>query len=180
MIFGHECSFSAIIPEVETKTYLPSTFDTEFLIRNIISVQRFPYQEERLQPSFTGSTHWWLSAWWQKYCHKTTQTHREKFLRITHHVANRVRNAATITHIAKPPLPAFKVSQDGKMPTWIRRLGVFWFRRASYQPSLHWNCLQKDQLLQRTLFSRRQLTNCFIPQGLTRKYHWSVKILQPQ
>ena len=111
--------------------------------------------------------------------HTNTHTHRERFLRITHRAANHVRNAATITHIAKPPLPAFKVSQDGKMPTWIRRLGVFWFRRASYQPSLHWNCLQKDQLLQRTLFSRRQLTNCFIAQGLTRKYHWSVKILQP-
>ena len=108
-----------------------------------------------------------------------TNTHRERFLRITHRAANHVRNAATITHIAKPPLPAFKVSQDGKMPTWIRRLGVFWFPRASYQPSLHWNCLQKDQLLQRTLFSRRQLTNCLIPQGLTRRYHWSVKILQP-
>ena len=80
MISGHECSFSAIIPEVETKTYLPSTFDTEFLIRNIISVQRFPYQEERLQPRFMGSTPWWLSARWQKFCHKTTQTqtHRER------------------------------------------------------------------------------------------------------
>ena len=97
--------------------------------------------------------------------HTNTNTYRERFLRITHRAANHVRNAATITHIAKPPLPAFKVSQDGKMPTWIRRLGVFWFRRASYQPSLHWNCLQKDQLLQRTLFSRRQLTNCFIAQG---------------
>ena len=42
-----------------------------------------------------------------------TNTHRERFLRITHHVANHVRNAATITHIAKPPLPAFKVSHDG-------------------------------------------------------------------
>ena len=47
--------------------------------------------------------------------HKHTQ--RERFLRITHRAANHVRNAATITHIAKPPLPAFKVSQDGKMPT---------------------------------------------------------------
>ena len=78
MIFGHEYSFSAIIPEVETKTYLPSTFDTEFLIRNIISVERFPYQEKRLQPRVTGSTPWWLSAWWQKFCHKTTQTHTER------------------------------------------------------------------------------------------------------
>ena len=78
MISGHECSFSAVIPEVETKTYLPSTFDPEFLIKNMMYVQRFQYQEERLQPRFMGSTPWWLSARWQKFCHKTTQTHTER------------------------------------------------------------------------------------------------------
>ena len=44
----------------------------------IISVERFPYQEKRLQLRVTGSTPWWLSAWWQKYCHKTTQTHTQR------------------------------------------------------------------------------------------------------
>ena len=151
----------------------------------------FPNQEHYLCPKISISRRKAAAASHGKhtlviFCSMTkvlsqnhTNTHRERFLRITHRAANHVRNAATITHIAKPPLPAFKVSQDGKMPTWIRGLGVFWFRRAGYQPPQHWNCLQKDQLLQRTLFSWTQLTNCFIAQGLTRKYHWSVKILQP-
>ena len=43
---------------------------------------------------------------------------------------------------------AFKVSQNGKIAAWIRRLRIIWFWRACYQALLHWKCLQNAQLLQ--------------------------------
>ena len=42
---------------------------------------------------------------------------------------------------------AFKVSQNGKIAAWIRRLRIIWFWRACYQALLHWKCLQNAQLL---------------------------------